>query len=116
MLLIFSVIMGANVLFSLPAWLTFRKRVRWYPWDYGVPLYGVVCWIVLVMLHVGNPASLSNIVEVFFIGVASSLSPWIRVAFPGKEGAGQKWSSFLSLALSPSVAFVLRLTMPTLPE
>ena len=101
--------------FSLPAWKGFARRVHWYKWEYGVPVYGVFTWFFLSSLGVGAQ-SLSNLVELFFVLVIAVLSPWLRVAFPGKNVGTSRILS-IAVSLSPVIVAVgLRLFMPKLPE
>jgi hypothetical protein len=108
----------AIVLFSFPAWIFFRSRVHWYIWDYGVPIYGVIIWFLMEYLRIGRDlASLSNfVVEIFWILVASIISIWLRVIFPGKENKTSRISSTVSVLIPIVIAIILRLTMPWLPE
>jgi hypothetical protein len=99
------------------AWKFFKKRVYWYKWDYGTPFYGTICWVLLISFDIGAIVSLSNlVVETFWIGIASIASPWIRVAFPGKNKKTFLLSSVFSLIIPITVAVLIRLLMPTLPE
>ena len=117
MIILLSVFIIVFILLSLPAWIIGRKKVRWYIWDFGVPVYAISLWFFLVMNKVGTTATLSNfVVEVFLIFIASFASPWLRFVFPGKSTKKSLQSSFIFLLLPIIATIFVRLLMPSLPE
>jgi len=115
MIVLLLVLVALCVLVSFPAWKFQRKRVTWYPWDYGVPAYGIAVWMVLTASGIGAQ-SLSNLVELLGVSIAACIAPWLRVAFPGGDQKSSLLLSAGSLLLPVITAVLLRLFMPLLPE
>ena len=91
------------------------QRTTW--WDYAYPFTGVATWFPLGMSKVGSTVSLSNfVIEVFWIAVVSVAVPWIRWLLSRFIGDKTKTWSFVLTFLPITVAIVIRLMMPTLPE
>lgn len=107
-----------NVIFCLPAWIWGRKRVCWYKWDYGVCVYPIVVWVVMVNRRIGEPASLANFVlEVFWIFIASTIVPYLRLMVGVRRfKKNNALISALLLLIPVAAGILLRLLMPTLPE
>ncbi len=116
MIVILLILITICVILSLPAWRFRRKKVNWYVWDYGVPAYGIIVWIILGSLNVGTLKSLSNLVELIWVSIVALICPWLRVLFPGKDKRDSIFLSIIFLSLPIITAILLILFGPTLPE
>jgi hypothetical protein len=103
------------------AWPVWALR-RWRnlgPWDYIYPVSGFVVWLVLGLMEVGSLISMTNfVVELFLIGCASALIPWIRLGLArrlhAQDAPGQRWLMVLTF-VPILLALILRLSLGTLP-
>src|SRR5581483_7712574 len=82
---IFSLEFGLIVLVIslIPLWRS-RRKIKWFLWDYLVPIYPPA----LAVLSVGanmNEKSMGNFfLEPMLAAIFGLMMPWLRLLFPGK--------------------------------
>ena len=103
------------VLVMSPPWIFFKKRVTWYKWEYGLPVYAVIAWFAANEVEHINYFT-NGLVEVLFVITFVSISAWMRVIFPGKTKTASLFSTAAFTVLPIIFAVIIRLTMVDLSD
>ena len=116
MLLAFPVLILAACILCLPAWLIARRRNRASLWLLFLSFPAITLWVIMEDTGVGNTASLSNLIEVFWLlggGIALAYAKVFALDY-----VVPRWrlTTYGAIALVAIAAILLRLYMPTLPE
>jgi hypothetical protein len=94
-------------------WLLGRRRVQWNRWDFSTAVFPPAVWITLIMVN-STGKSMSNLVEVLYLGCAAALAPIIRVAVGGRgDRPLTAWGLVAAVCLA---AIGLWVFVPGLPE
>jgi hypothetical protein len=96
-----------------PIWFFGRRRVQWCRWDFAVTLMPYIVWMAAMFIN-ARDKSLSNLVEAFYLGCATSLVPIIRVLVG--QRLNQKVLSVGLLVMACMTGIVLWAFAPGLPE
>lgn len=101
---------------TLPAAGLTKKYIPLRKWNYIYPFTGILLWFILLVLKVGQTASMANFVfEVFYITVFSAVVPWM-IFFAFKFNLIKNRIVLRTLTLLPFIfTLALRLLMKTLP-
>jgi len=106
-LLLNIIFVAPCILLSIPAWRKIKsKKIIWYPWDYGIAIYGINVWQILVDLKGKGFLLEYPDFGLYVVMAASVAAPYLRLLFPGKDNKTSKWSSFLFLILPIITAFI----------
>ena len=104
-----------TILLMSPPWIFFKKRVTWYKWEYGAPIYSIIAWFLTNEVEHIN--SLTNgIVEVLLVIVVASMAAWMRVIIPGKNKTESLVLAVVFITLPVIIAVIIRLTMFNLSD
>ena len=99
--------------FSFP-WRS--KRVKWFKWEYGAPLYPVI-FVSFVLPWLLPRGGMSNfIIDLFLVSVVTLVSPWFRVWIPGKTKRTQIISSLVALIIPLLFAVLIKLIIPVFTD
>jgi hypothetical protein len=103
--------------FSWPAITWTKKYKTLHIWDYVYPFVGIPLWIILLLLDMGQTASLSNfVVENFWITVVSIITPWlVMFLYRSKTKMTHRIAKILTW-LPVVFTLALRILINTLPE
>ncbi len=115
MVFLVLVLVVVSSLVSVPAWRWSQKRHQLFPWDYGLPVYPLLMWFLLVASGIG-PQSLSNLVELFIVSAFAVGVVYLRAFVFHRLLNNPYTSSMISIVLALFCPVILRLTMPLLPE
>ncbi len=96
-----------------PIWFLGRRRVQWNRWDFALVLLPFAVWDVAMLIN-ETGKSLSNLVELLYLGCTASLAPVVRVVV-GRH-ANQKFLAIGLLVAVCLVAIGLWAFVPGLPE
>lgn len=97
----------------LLVWFFGRKRVQWNGLDFLILVVPYLAWMLSAAV-IDRPKSMSNIVELLYLGLAAALVPIIRLVVP-KAWNGKVVAMVLLIAICV-VAVGLYLFLPCLPE
>jgi hypothetical protein len=102
---------------TLPAASLTKKYKPLYRWDYIYPFTGIPFWFVLVVLRIGQTATLTNyLYEVFLITAFSAVVPWM-IFCASKFNLNSSKILTRALTFLPIIfTLALRLLMSPLPE
>jgi hypothetical protein len=109
------ILVAVSSLLSVPAWHWSKKQHQLFPWDYGLPVYPLLMWFLLVELGIG-PQSLSNLVELFIVSAFAVGVVYLRAFVFHRLFTNAYASSMMSIVMVLVCPVILRLTMPHLPE
>jgi hypothetical protein len=91
------------------------QNTNW--WDYAYPLTGVIAWFSLAMARIGSTVTLSNfVIEVFSVAAVSMIILWVRWFLARLQNGKLDVVLYLMTFLPITLALVIRLSMPSLPE
>ena len=84
LVIIMAVALVPFAVVGLPIWIFGQRRVSWTIWDFLVPVLPFLIWWGLAILNHFNK-SLSNLIELFYIGLIILLSPIVRLIVGKRE-------------------------------
>ena len=116
MLLAFPVLILAAAAMCFPAWLVARRRNRGSPWLPFLSFPAIALWVVIEDAGLGQTASLSNLVEVFWLLGGGIGLAYVKVFAVDRVTPHWRVTTYGAIAILAIAAVLLRLLMPTLPE
>lgn len=116
MLLAFPVLIVAAAVLCVPAWLVARRQDRGSVWLLFLSFPAIAIWVVMEDRGLGQPASLSNLIEVFWLLAGGIALAYGNVFILDRVVARRQITLYGAIALLAVAAILLRLFMPTLPE
>lgn len=115
MFALFPVMTIIGVLIILPGWLWARKQRTQNPVILLVPVVGTAFWFGLTAMGIG-PQSLANIVEVFYVFIASIILPYIKFFILDRSLQHRSRGIYYVFLAILILTLGLRLLMPQIPE
>ncbi len=116
MLLAFPVLILAAAVLCVPAWLVARRRDRGSVWLLFLSCPAIALWVVMADAGVGQTASLSNLIEVFWLLAGGIVLAYVKVFAVDRITPRWRVTTYGAIAMLAGAAAILRLLMPTLPE
>jgi hypothetical protein len=101
------------LLLGCPVWYFGRKRVQWNHWDFAVGVLPLVVWTAAMMVN-GTGKSLSNLVEIAYLGCAVAIALNVRL-LAGSRVNQRLLAAGLLIAVC-LMAVALWAFVPALPE
>jgi hypothetical protein len=98
-----------------PAYLVSRRKGDESKWFLVSSLPAIALWILLTGTGYGAQ-SLSNLVEIFWILLATIVLAYLKVFIVDRKLHKPKQATYTLMALLTIVSFLLRTFMPVLPE
>lgn len=106
------------ILFSIPVWFILRQLQISYWWDYGISLYAIIVWLLLIGYFEIGGQSLTNVAlecgGILLFSIFITLTRFLLYKFTNMNF--NKTVSIICIMLVICFAVLLRLFMPTLPE
>lgn len=115
MIFTFTLLLVFAVLLIFPGWLWFRSKSTQTAWLLALPVFGITFWIALVVAGIG-PQSLSNLIEVLGVVVASVLMPYIKFLVIDRSPTFRSRGLIICYASVTLITLGFRLLMPLIPE
>jgi cytochrome bd-type quinol oxidase subunit 2 len=112
---LFSFLIAAGVLASIPAWRAARNTNKWRWWDFASLIVPYLVWITLAFLGFGAQ-SLGNLEELLVLVVVVPLALSLRVFLFDRRTKARATDSVVVFALLCIVAICLRAFFPMIPE
>lgn len=116
MSLAFPVLILVASTLCVPAWLVARGRSRGSVRPLFLSFPAVAIWVAMEGAGLGNIASLSNLIEVFWLLGAGIVLAYAKVFALDRVVRRWRLSTYGAIVLLAVAAILLRLYMPTLPE
>lgn len=109
-----------TLILSVPAWIFCKKQACLVWWEMGLPLYGMIFWLLCMMLFriidIKGETLVNLYVEPFVIGVLSLIIIYLRSFFFYKFFENQKTLSLIGVAVLLVLILLMRVFIPALPE
>ncbi len=120
---IFGMILFLLFLYAIPSlpltalfWFLGRKRANWLNKELVFILIPWAVWLILMFFASTGKKSLSNIIEVFYCGIAGGIILLPRIIFPVSSKNQKLLITSLSTFVATIIAILIFYLMPALPE
>lgn len=115
MIILIVILALLSAVISIPAWNQCIRQEKFFWWDYGITVYPLLLWLLLVYFRVGAQ-SLANVVELVAISIGVVIVGYLRAYLFNKVMSSAYQISMISIGLLFLLTIVLRLAMPRIPE